>query len=159
VIWGAIVGGISGTIVLTTAMRAGSELKFTRMDIPFLLGTAFTEDRSRAKAVGYVVHFLFGILFALGYYAIFRAIGEDGWLLGAVFGLVHGLFVASALVNVVLPVVHPRMATARSAAGSTPLLEPPGFLMLNYGRSTPVVTLLAHVAYGTIVGGFTSLAS
>ena len=31
--------------------------------------------------------------------------------------------------------------------------------MLNYGRGTPLVTLVAHVAYGAIVGGFISLAS
>jgi hypothetical protein len=159
VIWAAIAGGVAGTLVLTTALRAASELHLTRMDLPFLLGTALTEDRMRAKSLGYVVHFGFGIVFALGYYAVFRAIGEDGWWLGAVFGLIHGLFAASALVNVLLPTVHPRMASERTAAGSTPLLEAPGFLMRNYGASTPVVTLLAHVAYGTIVGGFISLAA
>ncbi|MFG2639651.1 hypothetical protein ACGFYP_01510 [Streptomyces sp. NPDC048370] len=37
------------------------------------------------------------------------------------------------------------------------LLEPPGFLMLNYGPSTPVVTALAHIVYGAVVGGFTAL--
>jgi hypothetical protein len=26
--------------------------------------------------------------------------------------------------------------------------------MLNYGPSTPIVTLAAHLAYGTIIGGF-----
>jgi hypothetical protein len=31
--------------------------------------------------------------------------------------------------------------------------------MLNYGQGTPLVTLVAHVAYGAIVGGFISLAS
>jgi hypothetical protein len=30
--------------------------------------------------------------------------------------------------------------------------------MRNYGRATPVVALLAHVAYGAIVGGFVSMA-
>jgi hypothetical protein len=30
--------------------------------------------------------------------------------------------------------------------------------MLNYGRSTPIVALVAHILYGTIVGGFISLA-
>jgi hypothetical protein len=158
-IWGALAGGVAGTLVLTTALRAASEVRLTRIDLPFLLGTALTENRVRAKAVGYVLHFVFGLLFALGYWAIFNAIGKSGWWLGAVFGLAHGLFAASALVNVLLPLVHPRMATPLSAAGSTPLLEPPGFLMLNYGRSTPAVTLAAHVAYGTIVGGFVSLAS
>jgi hypothetical protein len=55
-------------------------------------------------------------------------------------------------------VVHPRMGSALSAADSRPLLEPPGFLMRNYGRGTPIATLLAHIAYGAIVGGFASLA-
>ena len=158
-IWGALVGGVAGTFVLTTALRAGSELSLTRMDIPFLLGTGLTDNRTRAKALGYVLHFLFGVLFALVYYAIFRVIGESGWWLGAIFGLAHGLFAGTALVNVLLPVVHPRMASPLTAADSSPLLEPPGFLMLNYGRQTPLVSLAAHIAYGAIVGGFVSLAS
>lgn len=158
-IWGALVGGLAGTIVLTTVLRAASELGLTRMDIPFLLGTAFTEDRVRAKAVGYALHFVFGLLFALVYYAVFLVIDESGFLLGGVLGLVHALFAGSALVNVLLPVVHPRMGTGFTAAGAAPLLEPPGFLLLNYGRRTPLATIVAHVAYGAIVGGFVSLAS
>ena len=43
------------------------------MDLPFLLGTAFTTDRTRAKALGYVLHFLAGLAFALIYYAVFLA--------------------------------------------------------------------------------------
>jgi len=159
VIWGAFAGGVAGTIVLTSGLRAASELRLTRMDIPFLLGTVFTDNRARAKAIGYLLHFGFGILFALGYYAVFRAIGESGWWQGAVFGLVHGLFAATALVNVLLPTVHPRMGSPLTAADQTPLLEAPGFLMLNYGRSTPLVTLVTHVAYGAIVGGFVSLSA
>jgi hypothetical protein len=30
--------------------------------------------------------------------------------------------------------------------------------MRNYGRGTAIATLLAHIAYGAIVGGFTSIA-
>jgi hypothetical protein len=157
VIWGAIVGGFAGTLVLTTVLRGASELGLTRMDLPFLLGTAVTADRVRAKAIGYALHFLFGLLFALAYYAVFVVIGRSGFLLGAVFGLVHALFAGSALVNILLPVVHPRMGTSFDAAGSAPLLEPPGFLLHNYGRRTFVVTLLAHLAYGAIVGGFVAL--
>jgi hypothetical protein len=154
VIWGAVVGGLAGTLVLTTMLRAASELGLTRMDIPFLLGTAVTEDRVRAKAAGYALHFVFGLLFALAYWVVFVVIDESGILLGAVLGLVHALFAAIALVNVLLPVVHPRMGTGFDAAGSAPLLEPPGFLLLNYGRQTPLVTVIAHVVYGAIVGGF-----
>jgi hypothetical protein len=154
VIWGAVVGGLVGTLVLTTILRAASELGLTRMDMPFLLGAALTADRVRAKALGYALHFVFGLLFALAYYAIFDVLDESGVLLGALFGLVHALFAGTALVNVLLPVVHPRMGTGFDAAGDAPQLEPPGFLLLNYGRRTPVVTVAAHVVYGAIVGGF-----
>jgi hypothetical protein len=157
-VWGALAGGVAGTLVLTTALRGASELRLTRIDIPFLLGTALTENRVRAKALGYGLHFGFGLAFALAYFGIFAAIDRSGWALGALFGLAHGLFAGTALVNVLLPLVHPRMATPLTAADSTPLLEPPGFLLLNYGRTTPLVTLAAHVAYGAIVGGFVSLA-
>jgi hypothetical protein len=158
-VWGALAGGFVGTLVLTTALRSANELGLTRIDLPFLLGTAFTHDRARAKALGYLLHLTAGELFALVYFAIFTAIGTSGWLLGALFGLLHGIVAATALVNVLLPMVHPRMGSTLSAADSSPLLEPPGFLMRNYGRGTPVATLLAHVAYGALVGGFSWIAS
>jgi len=153
-IWGALAGGFVGTLVLTTMLRAASEMRLTRMDLPFLLGTAITEDRARAKALGYLLHFANGLLFALVYYAIFRAVGHAGWGLGALFGLAHALFAGTALVNILLPVVHPRMGTSASAANRPVLLEPPGFMMMNYGLGTPVVTMAAHVIYGALVGGF-----
>jgi hypothetical protein len=158
-LWGAIAGGFVGTLVLTTALRAANELGLSRMDLPFLLGTVFSTDRVRAKALGYALHFLAGLVFALVYLAVFSAIDSSGFALGALFGLLHGLFSGTALVNIILPVVHPRMGTPLSAADSQPLLEAPGFLMLNYGRRTPLVSVAAHVAYGAIVGGFVSLAS
>jgi len=154
---GALAGGFIGTLVLTTLLRAASELRLTRIDLPFLLGTMVTADRLRAKALGYLFHFFFGLLFALGYYAVFRALGRAGWLLGAALGLVHGVFTGSALVNVLLPVVHPRMGTPLSSIESETLLEPPGFMMLNYGRGSPLASLIAHIAYGALVGGLAAL--
>jgi hypothetical protein len=153
-IWGALAGGFVGTLVLTTMLRGANELGLTRVDLPFLLGTAVTVDRARAKAVGYLLHLIAGELFAVVYFAIFSALDTDGWAIGALFGLLHGIVSATALVSVLLPVVHPRMGSTLSAANSSPLLEPPGFLMRNYGRGTVVATLVAHVAYGAIVGGF-----
>ena len=46
------------------------------------------------------------------------------------------------------------MGTPWSDAEETPILEPPGFMLMNYGRDTALGTLIAHVAYGAIVGGF-----
>jgi hypothetical protein len=156
-VWGALAGGLVGTLVLTTIMRAAGELGMTRMDLPFLLGTAVSGDRIRAKALGYALHFVAGLAFALIYLGIFAAIGHSGWWWGAALGALHALFAATALVNILLPLVHPRMGNSMTAAGSVALLEPPGFLMLNYGARTPLVTLVGHIAYGSIVGGFISL--
>jgi hypothetical protein len=157
-VWSTLAGGFIGTLVLTTGLRAANELGLTRVDLPFLLGTAVTRDRARAKALGYLLHLAAGETFALVYYAIFAALDTSGWLLGALLGLLHGIVSATALVNILLPVVHPRMGSALSAADSSPLLEPPGFLLLNYGRGSPIATLFAHIAYGAIVGGFASIA-
>ena len=158
-IWGALVGGLVGTVVLTTALRAASELGLTRMDLPFLLGTAVTVDRARAKLIGYALHFVFGLVFALGYWVVFAATGVSNAWVGALLGLLHALFAGTALVSVVLPVVHPRMGTGFDAAGDAPLLEPPGFMLVNYGRQTQLAMIVAHIAYGAIVGGFAALAA
>ena len=157
-LWSALAGGFVGTLVLTTVLRTASELHLTRMDLPFLLGTAVTGDRARAKTIGYLAHFVMGQLFALGYFALFLALGRHDWWLGALFGLGHGLVTGTVLINVLLPLVHPRMGTPLTDAGSVALLEPPGFLARNYGLGTPVVSLVAHVAYGTIIAVFLTLA-
>ena len=120
-IWGALAGGFLGTVVLTSVLRACSELRLTRMDIPFLLGTAFFTDSTRAKAVGYLLHFGFGLIFALVYYGLVpgdrprRAGGSAGCSAWPT-----PLFVGTTLVNVLLPAVHPRMGTATTAADSSP---------------------------------------
>lgn len=151
---GALAGGFVGTVVLTTGLRLAQELGLTRMDIPLLLGTMFSEDRTRANIVGYAFHFLNGLLFSLLYAAIFFSVDQAGWLFGAALGLVHAAFAGGALVNILLPAVHPRMGTRWSDAKDSPILEPPGFMLRNYGRHSALAAIVAHVAYGTIVGGF-----
>jgi hypothetical protein len=153
-IWGALAGGAIGTIVLTSGLRLAQELGWTRMDIPLLLGTVFSDNRSRASVIGYVLHFANGLAFALVYYGAFRAVGHAGWGFGAALGVVHAAFSGGVLVTVLLPAVHPRMGTPWSDAEETPLLEPPGFMLVNYGRRTALWTLVVHIAYGAIVGGF-----
>lgn len=153
-VWGALAGGALGTVVLTSGLRAAQELGWTRMDLPLLLGTAFTPDRRRASVLGYAVHFLNGLVFSLMYAAVFLAVGEAGWAFGAGLGLVHAAFAGGALVNILLPAVHPRMGTPATDAEETPILEPPGFLLRNYGERTALVTVALHIVYGAIIGGF-----
>ena len=64
-LWGALAGGAVGTIVLTSTLRLAQELGWTRMDIPLLLGTIFTDRRGPASVLGYAIHFSNGLVFAL----------------------------------------------------------------------------------------------
>ena len=105
----AIAGGFIGTLVLSTIIRAASELGWTRMDLAFLLGTTVTVNRRKAKALGYVFQFLIGLAFAVAYGAFFAIIGRSSWQIGALLGALHAVFVSTVLVNVLLPVVHPRI--------------------------------------------------
>jgi len=152
VLWSSLAGGFLGTLALSTLLRSASEVGFTRMDLPFLLGTTVTDNRRRAKVYGYLFHFALGLGFAVLYGVSFAAIGRSNGWLGALVGALHALFTSTVLVNVILPVIHRRIGTPETAAHEIALIEPPGFLMLNYGRNTFLVTLISHMVYGAIVG-------
>ena len=145
--------GFGATIVLTTLTIAGQSLGLTRIDIPFIVGTMFTPDRDRAKFVGVVVHILNGWLFAFVYALFFENMHAPSVWLGAMIGIVQGIFVVTVLLPV-LPGVHPRMVSEYRGPEPTRLLEPPGFLAQNYGRSTAAVLVFAHAVYGLILGAF-----
>ena len=149
----ALIWGFGATVVLTTLLRASQSVGLTRIDIPFIVGSAFTANRDRAKALGYGIHLLNGWGFALLYCAAFETYGEAGLLLGALIGLVHGAFVLVVGLPL-LPAFHPRMASDTWGPEPARQLEPPGNLALNYGWSTPVLTLIAHIVFGAILGVF-----
>ncbi len=152
-----ILWGFVGTVVLTVVMRGSQELGFTRMDLPFMLGTMFTLDRDAAKLYGFLFHLALGWLFSFLYALAFEELGMASWWLGGFGGLVHGVFVLMVALPI-LPGLHPRMSSEYTGPGSLKPLEPPGFLALNYGKRTPIATIISHVVYGMIIGGFYSLA-
>jgi hypothetical protein len=152
VIVGALAGGLVGTVVLTSGSLVAQRLGWTRMDIPLLLGTIFSADRARATAIGYAIHFGNGLAFALVYGLVFEATGRAGALFGLLLGAAHGLFAGGGLLSVLLPAIHPRMGKPWTDARSTPVLEPPGVLLSNYGPATLLATFALHLAYGTLVG-------
>lgn len=149
--------GFVATVVLSTLMAGAQGLGWSRMSLPLMLGSALTADHQRALLAGFVWHFASGWLFALFYALLFEDWGRATWWLGGAAGLVHGLAVL-ALLMPVLPAIHPRMASPTRGPEPTKALEPPGFLALNYGRQTPLVTLLAHVLYGVVLGACYRLA-
>ena len=148
--------GFAATIVLTGAIILAQSLGFTRIDMPFIIGTMFTADRDRAKVIGLVAHLINGWFFAIVYALFFEELHKVSWWFGALIGCVQGLFVVVAVLPV-LPGVHPRMVSDFRGPEPTRLLEPPGFLATNYGRNTPLVLIVAHALYGLIIGAFYSL--
>ncbi len=145
--------GFAATVVLTALTIAAQSLGLTRIDIPFIVGTMFTADRDRAKFIGLVVHLINGWIFAFVYALFFENVHKATWWFGAAIGIMQGVIVVVAILPM-LPGVHPRMVSDFRGPEPTRLLEPPGFLATNYGRMTPVVTILAHAIYGAIIGAF-----
>jgi hypothetical protein len=148
---GWAVFGLLATAVLTSMMIVAQLSGLSRLDLPLILGTVVTPDPDRARAAGSLIHLVLGQGFALGYAATFALLGQATWWLGGLLGLLHGV-VALTVLTPMLVGVHPRMASERAGPDSTAVLEPPGLLALNYGRQTPLVALVAHLAYGTALG-------
>jgi hypothetical protein len=49
------------------------------------------------------------------------------------------------------------MGTPLSSIKFETLLEPPGLMMLNYDRGSPLASFVTHVAYGALLGGLAAL--
>jgi hypothetical protein len=143
--------GLLATSVLTAVMIGAQMAGLTRLDLPLVLGTIFTEDPDRARLIGFFLHLVAGQIFALGYAATFAVLGIATYWLGALLGLLH-VAVALLVILPLLPGVHPRMASERAGPSSMAVLEPPGLLALNYGYQTPLVAVIAHVLYGAVLG-------
>jgi hypothetical protein len=148
-----LVWGFASTIVLTTLMAGSQALGLTRMNIPYVLGTMVTTDRDRAKALGVGLHLINGWVFSLVYVFAFHMWGGPAWWKGAAIGLVQSVFVLAAALPV-MPGLHPRMASETRGPTVVRLLEPPGFFGLNYGYRTPLSIVIAHLAFGVILGAF-----
>ena len=148
--------GFVATVVLTTIMAGSQGLRLTRMNLPYMLGTMFTPSRDRAKLVGVGIHVVNGWLFSLLYIGAFHAWGHAAWWTGGAIGFVHAAFVLTAGMWL-MPGLHPRMASEQHGPTVMRQLEPPGFLALNYGYPTPLSVMVAHLAFGAILGLFYSM--
>jgi hypothetical protein len=143
--------GLIATAAMSGIQFGAQYLGYSRLSLPFLIGTMFTGERAAANVAGVVFYLLGGWLFAFIYYFIFASLGRGGWLPGMLLGLAHGVILLVALLPL-LPYMHPRMASEYEAPSYRRRLQPPGFLALNYGYRTPLATLVAQAVYGAILG-------
>jgi uncharacterized membrane protein YagU involved in acid resistance len=149
--------GLIATLLMTTVLEASRGFGFSRLSLPFLIGTFFTGHRRFAVILGFVLYTIGGWLFAFVYFLLFASVGIYTWWFGALAGLVHGAFLLTSALPL-LPFVHPRMASEYHSATSIQQLEPPGFLAMNYGFHAPLSTLIAQTLYGATLGGFAQIA-
>lgn len=162
----ALVAGLAATVVMTLMMTMAGRAGMTDMpSMPLVAGSMVSGDRQTATMIGTVMHYIVmgAVAFGLGYAALFTALDEDAWWLGALIGLGHGLLVG-VMAMPMMPAMHPRMsespgaqdATGDSGAvGTDPQgqvrLTAPGVLGKNWGAMTPVGMLMGHVVYGLLV--------
>jgi uncharacterized membrane protein YagU involved in acid resistance len=143
--WGnAVLAGIIATAVMTALMYLGKAMGMA-MDMPRMLGLMFVDPGSGAVAIlGLVAHVMMGIVFAIVYVLLFRALGiAPRWQWGAVFGAVHGVLAGMALG--MMPALHPRMGNGEE-------LPAPGLFGHNLGAAVPMAVVLLHVVFGAVVG-------
>jgi hypothetical protein len=150
--WGSwIFSGFIATLALSAMFSTSLGLGLTRMNLPYLMGAAVTDNRDRARLYGFMLHLINGWAFSILYVLIFEARHSVSWWFGLLIGLAHAWLMLTVGM-MLLPTLHPRMATERHGPVARRQLEPPGFLALNYGYQTPLSVLLAHAAFGAILG-------
>lgn len=145
--------GFVASLALVTTESIIQGLGFTRLNLPLILGAAITPNRDRARALGVALHILMGWLFSLFYVIAMNFLGGPTWYRGVAIGLCHALAICVVGWQA-LPGIHPRMASETHGPTATRMLEPPGFMGLNYGVTTPLAVFLTHAIFGAVLGAF-----
>lgn len=130
----AVVGGIAGTLVMTLFMMMGPSMGLPRMDPPQLLADML----GTSIQVGWVMHFMIGIIFALLYAYIFLDMLKgiaNNMLKGVVFGII------TFLIAQITMVLMAQLMEGMPAPGAdmVPMM---------------IVSLVTHIIFGTIVALF-----
>jgi hypothetical protein len=153
-----LLSGFLATLALSTLLATSQGLGLTRMNLLYLLGTFVTPDREKARLYGFILHLLNGWAFSILYVLVFEAEHLATWWFGGLLGLAHGLFVLTVGM-LLMPGIHPRMASEQHGPNANRQLEPPGFMALHYGIQTPLYVGLAHVVFGMIAGSLYHLST
>ncbi|HSY65074.1 MAG TPA: hypothetical protein VK829_10770 [Terriglobales bacterium] len=146
-----LLSGFVATLALSTLLATSQGLGLTRMNLPYLIGTIVSPKREKAKVYGFAIHLVNGLIFSILYVLIFEDMRMANWWFGALIGLAHALMVLTIGMSL-MPGLHPRMASEQHGPNANRLLEPPGFMALNYGIQTPISVFLAHAVFGAILG-------
>ena len=139
----AALAGLLGALAMTATMRLLAQTGWARADMIVAVGSLLTKTRENAVMVGVFVHLIsaifFGILYAILLMGLDLSHWPMGFVVGAFFGVFHGLVVSLTLCWVV--------------ADQHPVEE-----FRSVGVSVAVAHFVGHVVFGAVVGLVIALA-
>lgn len=145
----ALAAGLLGGVAFLVVVTMGLAIGMTRMNFLEVLGTMLVPKASKAPvyATGLAVHLMASAGFGLAHAGLLHAIGVTsvgeaaGWDL--VLGMAHGVVIL-AMLPAMLIAMHPLVRTGT--------MNRPGVALIGFGTGTPIGSLMAHVAFGLVVG-------
>ena len=142
----AVVSGIVGTMAISMVMALGPKMGLPKMDIVGMLSTMFGKPN---RTLGWIMHMMMGVVFALIYAFLWSVgIGNGGWLSGLLFGIGHWLVVG--VMFALIPMMHAGIKSGE--------VEKPGLWMTNQGGLMAFVGgLMGHMVFGIVVALIYSL--
>lgn len=141
---GAVVWGIVATFAFMLFSMAGRAMGMTRMDLLDLLGSTIAPPRTAAsRAIGAVLHHMNGALLAVAWAYGTALLGVPAnWFTAAVWGVI--LWMLALLMMSTMGAVHPAIRRGEQ--------DDPGPAATNFGRMTPMGSLMGHLVYGLVLG-------
>jgi hypothetical protein len=139
-VFDAIIAGLVGTVAISMVMAMAPKMGMPKMDIVDMLSTMFGKPN---RTLGWMMHFMMGIIFALIYSFIWSiGVGSATWLFGLIFGAIHWLIVG--MVMGMIPMMHVGIKNGEVGA--------PGLWMTNNGGLMAFVGgLMGHMVFGLVV--------
>lgn len=150
----AMIGGLIGTTLMTSMMLFGRYLNLPAVDAHGILG--YIHNADRAGLLGYVMHWLMGAVFAIGYALVFRLIPGNFVVLGILTGILHWLIVGWMFQFA--PLVHAGMKAGTVEQTGAYMLRSLGFVGFIAGMVGHIVFGLAvALTYAWLGGTFATL--
>jgi hypothetical protein len=137
----AVIAGVVASLVFSIVLAMAPKMGMPKMDIVSLLGSMFSAKTN--LALGWMMHLMMGIVFALIYAFLWsNGIGAATWLGGLIFGAVHWLIVG--VVMGMIPMMH---VGIKSGA-----VKAPGLWMTNNGGLMAFMGgLVGHMIFGITI--------
>lgn len=136
--------GFLATLAITTIMYVFSALGLPQVDLPIYVARLFVDDPVRAAAIGLAVHLVVGLALAWAYVAWVEPRLAFG---PGTSGLLFGVLLWVLAQAVAVPLLG-WVAGLVSGGG----VATPGLLSIRLGLGAAVGSLVAHLAYGGVLG-------